>query len=332
MKLIYNKIFLEHETGDHPENKERLVSIARELKIQETPLEEFGDLQELKKLAELTHDKSHIDNVKKRCENGSGMFDLDTAFSKESYKTALYVIGASVLASEKQGFAIVRPPGHHAYQNKAGGFCIFNNIAIAVKKLIDIGKKVMIIDIDGHLGDGTEYIFYDSPQVLYLSLHQYPAYPGKGIAEQVGTEKGEGYSINFPLPPGTSDDIYLDAFEKVIKVGKEFAPDIVAISAGFDSYKDDMLLDLNLSYNSYYDVGKKIKENFSEIFAVLEGGYNIDKLPGCVQSFLDGVNYQEGGKQTYREKRTVSEKSIWNEYNERMDNLKKVLSKYWKNI
>lgn len=329
MKLIYNKVFLEHDTGNHPENKNRLLAIVDKLRVKETKLNGVNGIENGEKYLELVHDKNYIEKVKKICEDGGGMFDLDTVVSSGSYKSAVYAVGATVMASEIGGFALVRPPGHHAYSNKAGGFCIFNNIAIAVAKLVKEGKKVMIFDFDGHLGDGTEYFFYNSNKVLYMSLHQYPAYPGEGVVEQIGVDDGEGYTVNIPLPADVGDDIYLDAVKKLIEIGKQFNPDVVAVSAGFDGYKDDLLLNLNLSFNSYYKIGKLLRENFKNIFAVLEGGYNIEKLPGCVGSFLEGVG---GEKQRFVEEETESSESVWEEYKERIKELDKNLKRFWKSV
>jgi acetoin utilization deacetylase AcuC-like enzyme len=186
----------------------------------------------------------------------------------------------------------VRPPGHHAYADRASGFCLFYNVAVAAQKLVNEGKKVLIIDFDGHLGDGTMDIFYDTNEVMFWSLHQYPAFPGHGFVNEIGAGKGRGYTVNVPLPPGSADDIFLQAVSYFMPVALQFKPDVVALSAGFDAHQNEMLLDLRLSYTGYYKLGQMLAEHFNQMFAVLEGGYNLEELPRCLYSFLAGVNGQ----------------------------------------
>jgi acetoin utilization deacetylase AcuC-like enzyme len=317
MKLIYNKIFLEHDTGIHPENKSRLESLG---KLPETNIEN-GE-----KYLELVHTKEHINQVKQACETESSL-DPDTITSKKSYEAAIYAVGATVMASQSNDFALVRPPGHHAYPDHASGFCLFNNIAIATQKLINEGKKILIFDFDGHCGDGTMNTFYKSDKVLYWSLHQSPAYPGYGNINEIGESKGKGYTINIPLPPGTGDDLYLKAINQFMPIAEQFRPDIVAVSAGFDGHKDDPLLNLRLTYNTYYQIGKILNQKFKNIFAALEGGYNIQILPKCIFSFIEGINNKEI---RFKEERTESSNNLINEFELRINQLNKNLSQYWK--
>jgi acetoin utilization deacetylase AcuC-like enzyme len=292
MKLIYNKIFLKHETGMHPENKKRL----QVLRLKNSKILN-GE-----KYLKLIHTKEYISQVKKACKKQKYL-DPDTVVSSESYKSAVYAVGATIQASETKDFAVVRPPGHHAHPERASGFCVFNNLAISVQNIVNKGDKVLIFDFDGHLGDGTESIFYETDRVFYFSLHQYPAFPGKGWIDETGKGKGKGYTLNIPLSPGTGDDFYFKALNQFIPVLKEFKPDVVALSAGFDAYRKDLLLDLNLSYNAFYKIGRIIKKNFSNYYATLEGGYNIDALGKCLFNFLDGIN---GKKQKHKEKSTTT--------------------------
>lgn len=317
MKLIYNKIFLQHDTGMHPENKKRLESLG---KLPETKIEN-GE-----KYLGLVHTKDYINLVKETCEIG-GHLDPDTVVSEKSYEAAIYAVGATIMASKTNDFALVRPPGHHAYHDHASGFCLFNNIAIATKNLIDNGKKVMIFDFDGHCGDGTETIFYSSNKVLYWSLHQFPAYPGRGNVDEIGEGKGKGYTINVPLPPGSGDDIYLDAINRLMPIVEQFKPDIVAVSAGFDAHQEDPLLNLRLTTNAYYEVGKILNEKFKNIFAALEGGYNIEFLPKCILNFIDGINNK---KIRFSEQPTTSTTDTVQKYKSRINQLEKNLSEFWK--
>jgi len=316
MRLIYNKIFLEHDTGMHPENKKRL-SCLKELK--ETKIKDYS--KDIKHI----HEKKYINKVREVSKKG-GALDADTFVSKKSYKVAKNAVSATIMASESKGFALVRPPGHHSHPDRSSGFCVFNNIAIATQKLVDKGKKVLIFDFDSHLGDGTEEIFYETDKVMYFSIHQYPAFPGKGWVNEIGKGKGKGYTINIPMPEKSGDDLFKDAINKILPYLKKFNPDIVAISAGFDGHQDDLLLNLKLSTNSYYFLGKFISENFNDYFATLEGGYNIYKLPFCISSFIRGI---EGKKNSFVEDKTKSDKKVKKEYEKRIKLVEKNLSKYW---
>lgn len=316
MNLIYNKIFLKHKTGDHAENKKRL--------------EVFGDLPEIKidngeKCLELVHSKKYIEYIKELSQKEESP-NRDTIISKDSYQVACYAVGASIMASEQNDFALVRPPGHHAGFQKPQGFCLFNNIAVAVQKLVNQDKKVFILDFDGHFGNGTAKIFYESKDVLYLSTHQYPIFPGKGWVDEIGQKQGKGYTINIPLPAKSGDDLFIQSLKYFLPVIERFNPNIIAVSAGFDGHYSDLLTDLNYSMNPFYEIGKILSTNFKNIFAVLEGGYNLEYLPKCVYNFLAGIN-QEGIK--FKEDSTISDDSVKEEYDKRIKMLKRKISDYW---
>ncbi len=317
MKLLYNKIFLEHDTGMHPENKKRLESLGS---IEETKIED-GE-----RYLELVHTKEYIKHVKETCKVG-GHIDPDTIASKKTYEAAINAVGATIMASETKDFALVRPPGHHAYTDHSSGFCIFNNIAIATQKLVGQDKKVFIFDFDAHLGDGTVKFFYNTDKVLYWSLHQFPAFPGGGSINEIGEGKGKGYTINVQLPPGIGDDIYMNAVERLMPIAEQFNPDIVAVSAGFDAHQHDLLLDLRLSTNTYHKLGAILSKNFKNIFATLEGGYNIENLPKCIYNFIDGINEKDI---RFKERTTDSRMIAMDEYEGRMIQLEKNLRDYWK--
>jgi acetoin utilization deacetylase AcuC-like enzyme len=317
MKFLYHPIFLEHNTGNHPENKKRLLAFGN---LPTTPI------MSGEPFLPLVHHEDYIETIKMASHLGLSL-DGDTLTSKRSYEAAVFAAGAAIQASQTGDFALVRPPGHHAYPSEGTGFCLFNNIAVATQVLLNQGKRVMILDFDGHLGDGTSHIFYGEKDVLFCSLHQYPAFPGNGFVDEIGEGAGAGYTINIPLPALTGDDIAMSAMQTILLVAKQFNPDVVAVSAGFDAHHSDPLLDLRWTYNTYYKIGQLLRAHFKNIFAVLEGGYNLETLPKCSHSFLDGVN---GNKMSFKEPNTESSMAIWREYEMREGILLQNLAPFWK--
>ncbi len=319
MHLIYNPVFLEHDTGMNPENKKRLLALPNLIE---------QDIINGEPYLNLVHTPNYIQKIKKACETG-GYLDIDTLVSRESYKAAIYAVGATIMAAETGGFALTRPPGHHAHSDHSSGFCLFNNIAVATQNLVNQGKRVLIFDFDGHYGDGTADIFYHSNQVLFWSIHQFPYFPGGGDAIDIGRDEGFGYTMNIPLPFGSGDEIFMDAVESFLPVAKEFEPDIVALSAGFDSHQFDMLTDLRISANTYYKIGRIFADNFNNVFAALEGGYNIAVFPDCLLNLLDGINKKEP---RYKEKETDSMIQVYYEYEGRKSLVTQLLRNFWKSI
>ncbi|MBK8924014.1 MAG: histone deacetylase [Saprospirales bacterium] len=320
MKILYHPSVLGHDTGDtHPENRRRLLAFEG---LEPEPVAPDGA-----PFLELVHPKNHIETIRKHSAKAEPL-DGDTVTSAGSFQAAAAAVGATILAMERGDFALVRPPGHHAYREEAHGFCLFNNVAVAAQKAVKEGKRVLILDFDGHLGDGTMDIFYRTDQVMYWSLHQYPAYPGNGSPVEIGEGKGAGFTINCPLPGGSGDDIFRHAIEYMLPAAIQFQPDVVAVSAGFDAHQFDPLLQLRATGNFFHWIGKTLQENFpGKLFGVLEGGYNEEELPGCVHNFLDGVN---GQPLPYPETPSTSGLRIWETYELYLHQAAGLLTKYWK--
>lgn len=215
-------------------------------------------------------------------------FDSDTPSLPEIYTHAILSAGASIQAAEsavrgEQGFALMRPPGHHATRGRIMGFCYLNNIAIGAASYLDKNPKgkVCILDIDCHHGNGTEDIFKGNDSVLYVSLHQSPLYPGTGF------ESSENV-LNYPLLPGTNEEAFLPVLDQALERIREFAPDLLGISAGFDTFVEDPLTNINLDIPSYEKIGQAIGALDYPNYSVMEGGYSA-RLPECVHAYIKGL-------------------------------------------
>lgn len=320
MKFLYHPAVLAHDTGLHPENRRRMEVFADYVTPEPLILDGEPYLQ-------LVHPKSYVETIRFHCLQGQPL-DADTFASPGSFGAATAAVGATIMAMERGDFALVRPPGHHAFREESHGFCLFNNIAIATQKAVNEGKRVLIIDIDGHLGDGTMDIFYNTDRVFFWSLHQYPAYPGNGNPNEIGKDKGKGFTMNVALPAGSGDDIFWHAVEYLWPAVVQFNPDLVAISAGFDAHQFDPMLQLKATVNFYFKFGKLLANTFSgKIFAALEGGYNIEELPKCALNFLAGVN---GEPMPFEEAPTTTGLRTWETYEMFLHMTAGQLAKYWK--
>ena len=301
--LIISNTYQNHNTGDgHPEKIDRVTVIIDNLKkLDNKNLVWKKPTKFDKSLLEITHSSDYINFVEKSFpKQGLSFLDGDTIISPGSKDATLDAVGSIIAAIDgvqnkefKNAFCAVRPPGHHAEKNKAMGFCIYNNVAVGAYYLLEKYKlnKVAIIDFDVHHGNGTQDIYYNNEKVLYISTHQFPYYPGSGTEQ----EKGKYNNIfNIPLPAGTNSDEYLNAYEFVLKKTKEFKPDFILFSAGFDAHKDDPLAQLNLKSNDFYKLTKRTLELSKslcagKIVSILEGGYDLKALQESTEAHVSAL-------------------------------------------
>lgn len=279
MKILFSSKCLEYRQPEHPESPERVGQTHNFLKgkfdfIEPEPCSEKDIL--------LVHSEELLEKVK-----SENFFDPDTPNLQGIYDYARLAAGSAINAAElalngEEAFSLMRPPGHHAGRQTLGGFCYFNNIAIAAAKSLKKVDKIAVIDVDCHHGNGTQDIFLGNERILYISLHQSPLYPGTGLVS-------EKNCFNYPLPAGTEEKEYLDTLKKALKEAKEFKPGLIAVSAGFDTYKQDPLTGLELEKQTYRKIGEMIADMETPSFAVLEGGYSKD-MPQCVYEFLRGYS------------------------------------------
>lgn len=278
MRIFFSQKCLKYFQMGHPESPERVQFTYQLLKekgfkfIEPKPCTDDDIL--------LAHSKYLLEEVK-----GGNFFDLDTPSLPDIFEYARLSAGAAIMAAETclngdRTFSLMRPPGHHATKDRLGGFCYFNNIAIASLKVKDRVGRIAIVDFDCHHGNGTEDIFLGEKDFLYLSLHQSPLYPGTGLESRENC-------INYPLVPDTTPEEYLSVFEEGLGKVREFNPNLLAISAGFDSYKLDPITNLTLEKDTYREIGRMLSALNIPTFAVLEGGYSKD-LPECIYQFLKG--------------------------------------------
>ena len=289
--LFTHDRLLEHDTGSwHPERAARLRSVLRgaESAGLDDALERRAPRPATREELVRVHRPELVDALERFCAQGGGELDADTIVVPASWSAALLAAGSGLSAVEalEQGeataaFCAVRPPGHHATPRRPMGFCLFNNVAITAAHLAEKGEKVLIVDWDAHHGNGTQEAFYDDGRVLFVSMHQYPFYPGTGDLTETGCGAGEGFTVNLPFPAGTSGDTYRAAIEEVVVPAAErFAPTWVLVSAGFDAHRDDPLTDLGLSAGDYSDLTARVVRLASpgRRICFLEGGYDLDAL------------------------------------------------------
>lgn len=289
--VITSLTYQNHNTGPgHPERVDRVKVVNEELKKFDKKIKWFEPKLFDHTIIEKVHNKNYLEKISISFpKSGIQFLDGDTIVSPGSKEAALDAVGSIILGIDqvvnkefKNTFCSVRPPGHHAESDKAMGFCIYNNVAVGAAYLLHHYqyKKVAIIDYDVHHGNGTQEIFYNNPNVLYISTHQYPFYPGTGSVNEKGASNN---ILNIPLDPGTSSDIYFNSFENVLKKLKSFNPEFILLSSGFDAHQKDPLAQVNLKSKDFYEITKRIMnvaDNIcdSRIVSILEGGYDLNAL------------------------------------------------------
>lgn len=284
MKIFYSPDCLSYQQLGHPESPERVEKTVHLLQ-QKEGFEFFLPSPCTEEDLLLVHSPQHITSVRQ-----GTFFDPDTPFFQKIYDFACLSTGSAICAMEsacqgENAFSLMRPPGHHGTRDRVMGFCYFNNIAVAAALYLKAHpqEKIAILDIDVHHGNGTEDIFWGNSQVLFVSIHQHPLYPGTGLESKENC-------VNFPLPPFIGTETYLSALEKACTLIQQFEPACLGISAGFDTCKTDPLSQFQLPVSAYKEIGKKIQTLKLPTFAVLEGGYSQD-LSWCILEFLQGLGF-----------------------------------------
>ena len=302
--------FTNHDTGSHPENPARIQAILDRLEadnlLEGRPAIPFDAAD--RAILERVHDPAYLDLLETATARGGAWLDPDTLCGPDSLETARQAAGAAVAAVDAvldgtvaRAFVMARPPGHHAYADRAMGFCLLNSIAVATQRALDRGlERVAIVDWDVHHGNGTQAIFYDRADVLFCSLHQYGGgfFPGTGAANETGSGPGEGYTLNLPLRPGAGDAEYLALLRDHIGplVG-QYDPQLILVSAGFDAHRDDPLGSMTVTASGFAEMASVVVDWADsccdgKVIALLEGGYD---LMGLADSVVVTLNALEGG-------------------------------------
>ncbi len=292
--VLYDEIFLKHDLPSHPENALRLKYFMEPVLEMDVPV--LKPKQVSYDVLKAVHSENYITDVIASCrERAPGFFDPDTYYNEFTCDAALLAAGANEMGVEllKSGeyeavFCAVRPPGHHAERDRAMGFCIFNNVAVAAVKALSLGfKRVLIVDFDAHHGNGTQKTFYNVKEVFYFSTHQYPFYPGTG-----GKEENNDHVLNVPMREGSGDKEYEAVYGKTFReAAQRFEPDIVLVSAGYDLHRDDPLTGLEVTDRGIEFIVSQIAETAKEfsapILMTLEGGYSLRALKTCAKITMD---------------------------------------------
>ena len=292
------ELFGEHDPGrGHPERPERYAAVAAAVEALGCPVEDAPPAGP--EALERVHAEPYLELLERFCIAGGGALDPDTVVTGVSWRAALRAAGGAMAAVDeaaadrsRSAFSLGRPPGHHAEPSRAMGFCILNSAAVAAAHARhDLGMdRVAILDWDAHHGNGTQAAFYEDGSVLYVSLHQYPFYPGTGAANERGGGAGMGATVNLPLPAGTTEAEFLAAFrDHAVPAVERFGPDLVIVSAGFDAHQDDPLCALGLGSEAFGVMASELRDRFGGLALVLEGGYDLGALETSVAAVLTAL-------------------------------------------
>jgi acetoin utilization deacetylase AcuC-like enzyme len=299
--LLYtHESALAHDTGpNHPERPARVGAVLRGIRKSGAAVLDREATPIAISALHGVHGTRYVESIRRFCESGGGYLDADTHAVPASWDAALRSAGAGVAAAAAldagegdAAFIVMRPPGHHALADRAMGFCLFNNIAVTAHHLLERGDRVAIVDWDVHHGNGTQAMFYANPNLLYVSLHEFPAYPGTGWADEVGTGDAAGTTVNFPFPAGTGTAAYRAAIDRLVgPILDQFDAEWVLVSAGYDAHAADPLAGIRLQTPDYHALASAVASRArpGRLLLFLEGGYDLDALEGGSEATVRGA-------------------------------------------